>query len=98
MDRRNFIKVTAAAGASAGLSACGNPELEMIRFIPEEALTPGIATWKPAVCTLCSAGCGLHVKVMPGEVEVVRDGQAGVISRALAKKLEGNPDHPVNHG
>ena len=48
MDRRDFIKASAAAGASATLASCGNPETQLIRFIPEEPLFPGIATWKPS--------------------------------------------------
>ncbi len=35
---------------------------------------------------------------MQGEAEVVRRGQHGLIKMGLAKKLEGNPQHPVNHG
>jgi anaerobic selenocysteine-containing dehydrogenase len=38
------------------------------------------------------------VRVMPGEAEVVREGQRGLIQLALAKKLEGNSNHPVNRG
>ena len=98
MDRRQFFKVTAASGASASLAACGNPEDQMIRFIPEEQLVPGVATLKPSVCPLCSAGCGVQVRVMEGDVEVVRNGQAGIVKKGLAKKLEGNPLHPVNKG
>ena len=98
MDRRSFIKLTAITGTSATLASCGNPENELIRFIPDEAIVPGIAVWKPGVCALCSAGCGLTVRVMDADADVVRDGQAGVVRIAAAKKLEGAPDHPVNHG
>ena len=98
MDRREFFKITAATGGTAALSACGHPENQLIRFIPEEELNPGIAKWKPSVCTLCPAGCGLQVRVMEGDAEVVRDGRRGVMAMGLAKKLEGNPNHPVNHG
>ncbi len=98
MDRRQFFKVTAASGASASLAGCGNPENQLIRFIPDEDLVPGVATWKPSVCPLCSAGCGVQVRVMEGDVEVVRNGQAGVVKKGLAKKLEGNPEHPVSQG
>ena len=98
MDRRQFFKFSAATGATATLAGCGNPETQLIRFIPEDQMDPGIAVWKPSVCTLCQAGCGVTVRVMEGDVEVVRNGQNGVVKRALAKKLEGHPESPVNQG
>ena len=42
MDRRHFIKLTAITGTTAALTACGNPENQIIRFIPEEDLVPGV--------------------------------------------------------
>jgi anaerobic selenocysteine-containing dehydrogenase len=98
MDRRNFIKLTAVTGGAATLASCGNPEHQLIRFVPDEDLTPGIAEIKNGVCPLCRAGCGTTVRVMQGDVDVVRNGQAGVVTMSLAKKLEGNPTHPVNQG
>ncbi len=98
MDRRQFIKITAITGTSAALARCGNPENQIIRFIPDEELVPGVAVWKPTVCPLCAAGCGLIVRVMDGDAEVVRDGQPGVVRMGLAKKLEGNPADPINRG
>ena len=98
MERRDFLKISALSGAVTALESCGSPEQQFIRFIPDEDLVPGIATWKPSVCTLCSAGCGTFVRVMEGDAEVVRNGRSGLIKMGLAKKLEGNPDHPVNRG
>src|ERR1700742_1593649 len=98
MARRDFIKISALSGVMATLGGCRSAEKQLIRFVPEEELVPGIATLKPSVCTLCSAGCGLQVRVMQGEAEVVRRGQQGLIKMGLAKKLEGNPQHPVNQG
>jgi anaerobic selenocysteine-containing dehydrogenase len=98
MERRDFLKISAAGGAAAALEGCGNPDHQLIRFVPEEDLIPGIATWKPSICTQCPAGCGLLVRVMQGEAEVVRKGQLGLIKMGLAKKLEGNPNHPINQG
>jgi menaquinone reductase, molybdopterin-binding-like subunit len=98
MERRDFLKISAVAGATAALEGCGNPDHQLIRFLPEEDLIPGIGTWKPSICTLCPAGCGLLVRVMPGEAEVLRNGQLGLLQMGLAKKLEGNPAHPINQG
>ncbi|HEV2493820.1 MAG TPA: molybdopterin-dependent oxidoreductase [Terriglobia bacterium] len=98
MERRDFFKISAITGAAAALDGCGKPEQQLIRFIPDEDLVPGVATWKPSICTLCPAGCGLTVRVMQGDAEVVRNGKLGLLRMGLAKKLEGNPQHPVNHG
>jgi menaquinone reductase, molybdopterin-binding-like subunit len=98
MQRRDFLKISAAGGAAAALEGCGNPDHQLIRFIPEEDLLPGIATWKPSICTLCPAGCGTIVRVMQGEAEVVRNGQLGILKMGLAKKIEGNPAHPISQG
>lgn len=98
MDRRRFLKVTAITGTTAALSACGNPENQIIRFIPEEELVPGVSVWKPSICPLCQAGCGIIARVVEGEAEVFRNGQAGVIKMGLVKKLEGDPDDPISRG
>ena len=98
MQRRDFLKITAAGGAAAALEGCGNPDHPLIRFIPEQDLLPGIAAWKPSICTMCPAGCGTLVRVMEGEAEVVRNGQLGLLNMGLAKKIEGNPAHPINQG
>jgi anaerobic selenocysteine-containing dehydrogenase len=98
VNRRNFIKISALTGTSATLASCGNPEYHLIRFVPEDRLVPGVAVWKPSICPLCTAGCGLTVRVMEGDAEVVRNGQLGVTKMGLAKKLEGDPQHPVNQG
>ena len=98
MERRNFLKLSAISGTVTALQSCGSPERQLIRFIPDEDLVPGIATWKPSVCTLCSAGCGTLVRVMEGDAEVLRNGRTGLIKMGLAKKLEGNPEHPISRG
>ena len=98
MDRRDFIKLTAVTGTSLTLASCGNPEHQLIRFIPDDDIVPGVAEWKPSVCPLCNAGCGLSVRVMDADVDTVRNGQAGVVTMGVAKKLEGQAGHAVNHG
>jgi anaerobic selenocysteine-containing dehydrogenase len=99
MDRRSFIKLTAVSGTTAAVAACsGGAENTLVRFVPAEDIIPGQATWKPSVCPMCASGCGLTVRVMDADHDVVRDGQAGVVRIYAAKKLEGAAEHPVNHG
>ena len=98
MDRRDFIKLTAISGTSATLASCGNPEHQLIRFVPDEDLVPGVAEWKPSVCPMCAAGCGVNVRVMDADVDTTRNGQAGVVAMAVAKKLEGNRKDPISQG
>lgn len=98
MDRRNFLKLTAVTGTTSALAACGNPEHTLIRFVPDEEFEQGIAVWKPSVCPVCPNGCGLNVRVMDADVEVARNGQAGVVRKPVAKKLDGHTGHPVSHG
>src|SRR6185295_9073762 len=98
MDRRDFIKLTAITGTSATLASCGNPEHQLIRFVPDEDLAPGIAEWKPSVCPACEAGCAVNVRVMQADVETTRGGQAGVVAMTVAKKLEGLAKDPISQG
>jgi anaerobic selenocysteine-containing dehydrogenase len=98
MDRRRFLKVTAITGTSAALTSCGSPENQIIRFVPDEEIVPGVAVWKPSVCPLCTAGCGVTARVMDGDAEVFRHGQPGVTRMGLVKKLEGDPAHPIGGG
>ena len=98
MKRRDFLKLSAMSGAAFALEGCGENGNYLIRFVPEETLVPGVALWRPGICTQCPAACGLQVRVMEGDAEVVRNGQLGLIKMGLAKKLEGNPQHPVNQG
>ena len=98
MDRRSFIKLTAVSGTTAALAGCGDPDVQFIRFVPDEDIIPGQAVIRPSVCPLCAAGCGLSVRVMGADAEVVRDGRTGVVQVMAAKKLEGSASHPVNRG
>jgi anaerobic selenocysteine-containing dehydrogenase len=98
MDRRDFIKLTAVTGTSAALASCGNPEHQLIRFVPDDEITPGIAAWKPSVCPVCPAGCGVSVRVMDADIRTVRNGETGVVRMNVAKKLEGDPKDPISRG
>jgi anaerobic selenocysteine-containing dehydrogenase len=98
MDRRHFIKLTAITGTTAALTACGSPENQLIRFIPEEDLVPGVSVWKPSICPLCAAGCGVIARVVEGDAELFRNGLPGLMRMGLVKKLEGNPDDAISQG
>jgi len=98
VDRRSFIRLTAVSTTSAALASCGTPENELIRFVPDDDIIPGQAVFKPSVCPLCSAGCGLTVRVMDADADVMRNGKSGIVRILAAKKLEGNAAYPVNNG
>jgi menaquinone reductase, molybdopterin-binding-like subunit len=84
MKRRSFLQISAMTAASALLSGCqsGNEKLIPYLIPPDEGITPGLANYYASSCRSCPAGCGILVRVSEGR----------------AKKIEGNPDHPVNRG
>lgn len=98
MDRRTFITLTAVTGSTTALGGCRTPAATLVRYLPDEDIQPGQSTWKPSVCTLCAAGCGLTVRVMDADADVIRDGQPGLKRILAAKKLDGAAAHPVNQG
>lgn len=84
MKRRTFLQLTGIAAASAWLAGCreGNEKLIPYLVPPDEGITPGRAEYFATSCRSCPAGCGILVRVSEGR----------------AKKIEGNPLHPVNRG
>ncbi|GMR04118.1 MAG: hypothetical protein BMS9Abin23_0007 [Thermodesulfobacteriota bacterium] len=88
MKRRDFLKYIGAGGLGTALGIffgkkSAPPGANLIPYlIPPEDLIPGVASWFSSLCTQCDAGCGTIVRVMEGR----------------AKKIEGNPKHPVNKG
>jgi anaerobic selenocysteine-containing dehydrogenase len=66
------------------LSACGKPTEKLIPFLvpPDDGSVPGVANYYASSCRQCPAGCGILAKVAEGR----------------AKKIEGNPLHPVSRG
>ncbi len=88
VDRRNFLKLVGAGGVGAGAGfmlseSRKHPVEHLVPYpVPPEEFSPGIATWYNSVCSMCSAGCGISVRTREGR----------------AKKIEGNPAHPVSQG
>lgn len=82
LTRRDFLKIGAGATVVTGFA----PKLRHIvlePFVqPPEETLPGEATWYASTCRQCQAGCGIVVRVVNGR----------------AKKIEGNPFHPLNQG
>ncbi|HLG23196.1 MAG TPA: molybdopterin-dependent oxidoreductase [Candidatus Manganitrophaceae bacterium] len=84
IDRREFLKILGAGGATAALVGCSAepPEKLIPYLIPPEDVVPGVAVWYATVCGECPSGCGMIVRTREGR----------------AVKVEGNPSHPINQG
>ena len=84
MNRRDFLKLSAftAAGATV-LSGCASaPQRIPARVNMPENHPVDGEQWYASACGFCSAGCGIIVRTIEGR----------------AKKIEGNPEHPVSRG
>ncbi|MBX3320094.1 MAG: molybdopterin-dependent oxidoreductase [Nitrospira sp.] len=83
VGRRTLFKLAGAATAGSIIPGCKKEVDRLVPYLlPDDQIVPGVANWYASVCGECAAGCGILVRVMEGR----------------AKKIEGNPDHPVNHG
>ena len=84
MDRRTFLQLSGMTAAVAALAACKSANEKLIPYLipPDEGITPGAANYYASTCRSCPAGCGILVRVSEGR----------------AKKIDGNPLHPVNKG
>jgi anaerobic selenocysteine-containing dehydrogenase len=84
MDRRTFLQLSGITAASTLLAGCKSANEKLIPYLipPDEGVTPGKADYYASSCRSCPAGCGILVRVSEGR----------------AKKIEGNPLHPVNRG
>src|SRR6185437_14300636 len=81
-DRRTFLKTAGVAAAAGTLTACANPEHILPLLEPDPRQEAGRPQFFATVCRECPAGCGMVARVNDGRTT----------------KVEGNPDHPVNHG
>jgi anaerobic selenocysteine-containing dehydrogenase len=85
LSRRTFIHAGSVAAVSV-LSGC-TLNLQRVEYLesyvdPPEEGLPGEDLWYATGCRQCAAGCGMIVRVSNGR----------------ARKVEGNPYHPVNQG
>jgi anaerobic selenocysteine-containing dehydrogenase len=86
ISRRDFLKLmTIGTATAAVLSGCGTAA----RYVEREPYAsmpeytlPSRPTYYATTCRECPAGCGIIVKTIEGR----------------AKKIEGNPNHPVSQG
>ena len=82
ITRRDMLKIAAGTTVASGLGTAFR-RITLEPFVqPPEDLLPGQATWYASTCRQCSAGCGIMVRTINGR----------------AKKIEGNPLHPLNQG
>jgi anaerobic selenocysteine-containing dehydrogenase len=83
ITRRDFIKIGVGATAvTTGFTPLVRQIVAEPFVKPPEEALPGRAIWYASTCRQCSAGCGILVRVINGR----------------AKKIEGNPLHPLNRG
>jgi anaerobic selenocysteine-containing dehydrogenase len=84
MKRRTFLKLSSMTSASIALAGCQKSNEKLIPYLvpPEDGSTPGLADYYASTCRQCPAGCGILVRISEGR----------------AKKIEGNPLHPINSG
>ena len=86
LSRRSFLKMVGGTSAGAAiLSACRPQVQDFLLQSPvklPEDMVTGVDNWYATTCRECAAGCGVVVRVIEGR----------------AKKVEGNPDHPVSGG
>ena len=85
LNRRQFLQLSATSLGGALYAGCAFPAKELLVQSPvrlPEDVVTGLDNWYASACGQCPAGCGVVVRVMEGR----------------AKKVEGNPFHPVNSG
>lgn len=86
ISRRNFLKASGLAAGTLLVSGC-TVNLQQPVWMESynrapEFTLPGEDLWFASTCRMCPAGCGTITRVSNGR----------------ARKIEGNPKHPLNHG
>ncbi len=79
---RREFLIITAGATGLGIAASATSKVLEPFIRPPEEALPGEATWYASTCRQCPAGCGIIVRTVNGR----------------AKKIEGNPLHPLNHG
>ncbi|HLG71412.1 MAG TPA: molybdopterin-dependent oxidoreductase [Chloroflexota bacterium] len=85
LSRRDFLKAAAVTTGAVAFSGCAaGPNAFRVESEPRlaEDNVSAKEAWYATACAECEAGCGIVVRVVEGR----------------ARKIEGNPDHPVNQG
>lgn len=82
LSRRNFFKIAASTIASTSFASQYQKDIVEPYVEPPEEVLPGQDAWYSSTCGQCPAGCGIIVRSVNGR----------------AKKIEGNPLHPLNRG
>ncbi|MFN3974568.1 MAG: molybdopterin-dependent oxidoreductase [Dehalococcoidia bacterium] len=86
ITRRDLLKLAGVGALGAiAFNGCRIPDRELRVESPvalPEDQVTGRENWYATLCQQCGAGCGVLVRVIEGR----------------AKKIEGNPDHPLNTG
>jgi anaerobic selenocysteine-containing dehydrogenase len=85
VTRREFLLTTSVAAGAVLFAGCVPPPREVegeSRVLLAEDLLSAYDNWYATTCRGCQAGCGVVVRVVDGR----------------ARKVEGNPDHPLNAG
>lgn len=84
MKRRTFVKLGGMVAASGLLGSCGQAARKIIPYVipPNEGINPVEGWYFATTCRICEAGCGVMIRTVEGR----------------AKKVEGNPIHPINSG
>ncbi len=87
MDRRQFMKVSAATLAGSSLALLGfSPQVALAEVRQYKLLR---TTETRNTCPYCSVACGI---LMYGLGDSAKNAKASIIH------IEGDPDHPVNRG
>ena len=88
MRRRDVLKLAGTSGlgmSAVAFAGCGTPDREFHIQSPVEIpedTVTGLDTWYASICQDSGDGCGIIVRVKSGR----------------ARKIEGNPDYPLNRG